>query len=132
MGGRGFSVDYQSIIMHGVSRAGTAPDDNQPSVYMQFNLHDSILDSNGDPVQINFDSEGQEGQEGEGDGDLVAEMKIFPDPAAGDCVDDLFLALTECVALHPHSSAENSSDNDSAEDFTDQRTADDSMRVLLI
>ena len=88
----GFSVDYESISMHAISRVGTGAETQQSSVYLQLDF-DAADNSNGERVNVN-DIVGE-------DVHPIYELKLYP--SSEEAVEKLFLSLSECSCLHPDS-----------------------------
>lgn len=97
VGETGFAVDYPDVLLHAISR----PED-RPSLYLQVNLT-RVLDESGTDIATSdeFDSDDEESRP-------YAEIILAPHDAT--TVDEMFLALSECAALHPDADDNDSSD----------------------
>jgi nucleotide-sensitive chloride channel 1A len=104
------SIDYQSIIIHAISRGDNDRLVRKPCIYCQI-----------DRRSVNNNEEDEEEEDS-----IVAEMRIVPQTDE-DCkcgnlkifvrktdellVDDIFLALSECSALHPDPNEDEENDD---------------------
>ncbi|KAI9349096.1 regulator of volume decrease after cellular swelling-domain-containing protein [Obelidium mucronatum] len=111
---RVFVVDYPSIVIYAISR-------DPPCIYCQ-------LDNMAVESDLPLDGEGNgsedNGNDNDDEEDPTFEMRIVPDDPSK--LDDLFLAITECAALHPDKNAlQDDGDDDegwmmTADDFNDE------------
>ncbi|KAJ2087619.1 Methylosome subunit pICln [Coemansia sp. RSA 986] len=92
--GRGFSLDYQSIVIHAVSRGC----DEDAYLYCQL---DGL-----------FPGTSTEDSDDSGDDEQFAELRFYP--ANEQTLDDMFKAMSECAALNPD---QDESDNEEEEDL---------------
>lgn len=90
-------MDYKNVLLHAVSRP-----DTRPSLYLQIEL-DNVVDADGQELIESADLEE----------DSFLELNIYPTDEA--TLDDAFVALSECAALHP-CDEDSSEEEDSAED----------------
>lgn len=97
----GWSVDYQNLILHAITTQS-----DRPCVYLQLN-YTKMCDDSG--KEIHFHSNDAEEDEADEDEKFV-EINLFLD--AVKTADELFVALSECAALHPDD--EDESDNEDA------------------
>ncbi|KAI9357296.1 regulator of volume decrease after cellular swelling-domain-containing protein [Zopfochytrium polystomum] len=109
---RSYSIDYPSIVIHAISRAGSDPVASQGCIYCQLDGPSVLIDvgasepSNSEslaPPQANV-NESESGAEEDEDGEPTYEMRIVPDDA--DSLHSIFLALSDCAALHPDKDAD--------------------------
>lgn len=97
----GWSVDYQNLILHAITTQS-----DRPCVYLQLN-YTKMCDDSG--KEIHFHSNDAEEDEADEDEKFV-EINLFLD--AVKTADELFVALSECAALHPDD--EDESDDEDA------------------
>ncbi|KAJ3019237.1 UNVERIFIED_CONTAM: hypothetical protein HDU68_010749 [Siphonaria sp. JEL0065] len=112
---RDYAIDYPSIVIYAISRA-------PPCIYCQ--LDEMVVES-----ELKQDSaaavgaQATNGEEEEEEQDPTFEMRIIPDdPSKRKAFDDLFMAITECAALHPD---KNAMDEEEDDDEGWMMTADD-------
>lgn len=116
---RGFSIAYQSIVMHAVSRdtAGF----HSACIYLQLDADDKIDVSepptNGSATPQPMETDGGEESEAddEDDEDAAQEVRVVPVGGEGGLdatLDRLFEALSACAALNP-----DAADGDESDEF---------------
>ncbi|KAJ1562640.1 hypothetical protein HK405_009638 [Cladochytrium tenue] len=116
-----FSVDYPSILIHAIARAGSDPLEPRPCIYCQLdglnvraeglpatsNGGGSTPSSNGvgrgaSNAALTGTGDTREDEDefdDDDDGEPTYEMRIVPDDSGA--LEAIFLALSECAALHP-------------------------------
>ncbi|KAJ3307832.1 hypothetical protein HDU76_004332 [Blyttiomyces sp. JEL0837] len=112
-----YTIDYPSIVIHAISRGNS---NEPPCIYCQLDSN-AVVDErgvnggNGDEVTEKGGDGDEEEEEEEDDGDVAYEMRIIPDD--GGALDDIFLALSECAALHPDKDMEGMDADDDGGDW---------------
>ncbi|KAM6504302.1 Regulator of volume decrease after cellular swelling domain containing protein [Amanita muscaria] len=103
--GRGFQIEYPSITLHAISRAG-----DRPSLYCQLDEETDATAEQLSHTNLNGIAAAEEGEEEEEQEDgeekeeeqyesIMRELSIFPqNPQA---LEALFEALSQCASLHP-------------------------------
>ncbi|KAI8849331.1 regulator of volume decrease after cellular swelling-domain-containing protein [Chytridium lagenaria] len=94
------SVDYPTIVIHAISRGDADPVTRAGCIYCQ--LGSAAVVDDRSPEARTAQGSADETKEDEDEDDMsddTCEMRIVPDDA--DALDDIFLALSECAALHP-------------------------------
>lgn len=104
----GWSVNYQNVILHAISKPG-----DRPYIYLQIN-YDKIYDVNGDEIEnlkseriispdgvIEEESENDNYNDDDDDDDEEKFVEVHLYVKDELIADELFLALSECSALHP-------------------------------
>ncbi|KAJ2402854.1 Methylosome subunit pICln [Coemansia sp. RSA 2559] len=100
--GRGFSLDYQSIVIHAISHGGgddSSSNDNDAYLYCQL---DGPF-----PGTSTGESDGSDGE----DDEQFAELRFYPED--DQVLDDMFKAMSECAARNP--------DQDESEDDEEEK-----------
>eukprot|EP00158_Paraphelidium_tribonemae_P007225 Partr_v1_DN28159_c4_g1_i3_m56093 putative NA len=98
---KGFALDYPTIILHAISRMGTTESEHQGAIYLQLDM-DTVLRHNASSFANGRDEVLEDG--------AVFELNLSP--RYGDKVDNIFLAMSECSALHPDDPAGGDDDED--------------------
>lgn len=97
-------VDYRNVMLHAVSRP-----DTRPSLYLQIEV-DSV-DFSG------LSGDGEEEVAFRGEDKPFLEVNLFLENEGQ--LDEAFIALSECAALHPDSDESSEDDDESAKDEDD-------------
>jgi hypothetical protein len=142
---RGFAVDYEDVLLHALQRGngveGSGAEGSvtlRTSLYMQLAVSNFDSDSapeseSGDPDNADDTEADDEDEDDESEEEQFAELVFVPEGNANDelaVVEEMFLALSDCSALHPSldgesSTSENGSDSDSDSDSElDEETLD--------
>lgn len=99
-------MDYQNVILHAISKPG-----DRPYIYLQIN-YDKIYDVNGDEIEnlkseriispdgvIEEESDNDNYNDDDDNEEKFVEVHLYVKDES--IADELFLALSECSALHP-------------------------------
>ncbi|KAJ1953558.1 hypothetical protein GGI12_005991, partial [Dipsacomyces acuminosporus] len=95
----GFSVDYQSIVIHAISR------DSGDDAHLYCQLDGPFP---GSKRAIGQDGENSDDEEQDGD-EIFCELRFFPKDSS--ILDSLFDAMSECAALNPDTQSGNEGDD---------------------
>eukprot|EP00158_Paraphelidium_tribonemae_P007223 Partr_v1_DN28159_c4_g1_i11_m56116 len=116
---KGFALDYPTIILHAISRMGTTESEHQGAIYLQLDMdtvlrHNASLFANGrdevleDGSVFELNLSPRYGDKGKFSLTRYCEANYYMHAV----VDSIFLAMSECSALHPDDPAGGDDDED--------------------
>ena len=100
----GWSIDYKNVILHAISK----PDAESPHLYLQLSCN-RLFDANGH--EFSFIETGED----EDEKFLEVKLKVGEEKV----VDEMFISLSECAALHPNESDESDDEEDKEDELSD-------------
>jgi len=109
----GFSCDYEDVVLHALSRDNNGAEQSA-SFYLQLALQ-NLCDSTGHRVTLDTERESEDEASDEKPCPF-AEVHFWADDedAEGTRAEAIFLAMSECAALHPSSESESEGGDESA------------------
>ncbi|KAJ1883101.1 hypothetical protein H4R99_000928 [Coemansia sp. RSA 1722] len=109
----GFAINYQTIIIHAISRVSPAEQQQRSHLYCQLGCR----------------LPGTQETDGTDDYEEFSELRAYPDDE--ECLDRLFAVMSECAAMNPDEDDEvYSDDEEEREDDEEEEDGDPAIRAI--